>query len=208
MSYTDQDRLTALAGVYQAAWCAEGIARRGMADSDSVETCINSIFQTDADEVAAVFGGLAHVASGLRQFVNQMEGYGKRDMDLTRYVIALLQLQHKLRANPAMLEQIGDSIDTARGRLEHYHLLHANILAQLAETYSNTISNLQPRIMVRGEPLHLQNPDNQNKIRALLLAGVRAAILWHQTGGRRRHILFSRKRLLETGRTMLNNIHA
>ncbi len=179
-----------------------------MADSDAMQTCIDSLFQTDAPDVPSVFGGLEHVAAGLRQFVNQMEGYGKRDMDLTRYVIALLQLQHKLRANPAMLEHIADNIKIAQGRLQHFPLLHENILAQLAETYSKTVSQLQPRIMVRGEPLHLQNPDNQNKIRALLLSGVRSAILWHQVGGRRRHILFSRKRLLACGRQLINGLNA
>jgi high frequency lysogenization protein len=50
--------------------------------------------------------------------------------------------------------------------------------------------------MVRGEPVYLQNPDNQNRIRALLLAGVRAAWLWRQVGGSRWKILFARKRLL------------
>ena len=70
-----------------------------------------------------------------------------------------------------------------------------NILAGLADIYSTTISTLSPRIMVRGEPLHLQNPENINRIRALLLAGIRSAMLWRQCGGRRLQILLGRKRL-------------
>ncbi|MGH8570919.1 MAG: DUF489 family protein, partial [Gammaproteobacteria bacterium] len=34
------------------------------------------------------------------------------------------------------------------------------------------------------------------KIRAVLLAGVRAAMLWHQIGGRRWHLPVFRKRIL------------
>ena len=49
--------------------------------------------------------------------------------------------------------------------------------------------------MVRGEPLHLQNPENVNRIRALLLAAIRSAMLWRQCGGRRLHILLGRKKL-------------
>ena len=206
MSYSDQDRILALAGCFQAAWCAQGIARRGMADSAAMETSVHSLFQTDASDVPGVFGGAERVAPGLRQFINQIRGNNRRDMELSRYVIALMQLERKLASDPTMLQRIAAGIENARSRLDHFHLLHPNILAQLADIYSETISTLQPRIMVNGEPLHLQNPDNQNKIRALLLAGVRSAMLWFQVGGRRRHILFGRRRLVMTAEEMLNEL--
>jgi high frequency lysogenization protein len=76
-------------------------------------------------------------------------------------------------------------------------MLHPNLLAHLADIYSRTLSQLQPRIMVRGESNYLQNPDNQNRIRSLLLAGVRAAWLWRQVGGNRWKILFGRHKLLD-----------
>lgn len=200
--------MIALAGVYQAAWCAQGIARRGMADTDAIEVCIHSIFQTEADDVPAVFGGFTRIAPGLRQFVKQLRGGDGRDIELTRYVIALLQLERKLNANSAMLQQIGEGIGSARSRMEHFPLLHGNILAQLSDIYSQTVSTLQPRIMVRGEALHLQNPDNQNRVRSLLLAGIRAAMLWYQVGGRRRQILFRRRRMLETAEELLRQVTA
>jgi high frequency lysogenization protein len=51
------------------------------------------------------------------------------------------------------------------------------VVACLAETYSETVSTLSPRIMVTGEPNLLNRPEIANRIRALLLAGVRAAVL-------------------------------
>jgi len=206
MAYTYQDRIIALAGVYQAVWCAQGIARRGMADSDAMTTCIGSIFHTDAADVPSVFDGIPGIAPGLRQIIHQLKGGERRDVELTRHVIALTHLERKLARDPAMLEQIGAGIENARSRLENYHLLHVNILAQLADIYSQTISTLQPRIIVRGEALHLQNPDNANKIRALLLGGIRAAWLWYQVGGRRLHMPFQRQRMLNTAEALLNEI--
>ncbi len=203
MKYSEEDRLTALAGIYQAAWCAQNVARRGMADGRAMETCIHSVFQTDARDVAEVFGGTEQIAPGLRQCVHQLRGGGGRDLELTRYFIALLQLERKLASDPAMQKRIGDGIDAARTRLAHFNLLHGNILAHLADIYSSTVSTLKPRIMVRGEALHLQNPDNANKIRALLLAGIRAAWLWRQTGGRRRQFLLQRNGLLAAADRML-----
>jgi high frequency lysogenization protein len=206
MAYSERDRMIALAGIYQAAWCAQGIARRGMADSDAMAACIGSIVNTDAEDVPSVFGGIRGIAPGLRQFIHQLKGGNRRDVELTRYVIALMHLERKLAGNPEMTKVIGEGIENARIRLEHFHLLHGNILAQLADIYSQTISNLQPRIIVHGEALHLQNPDNANKIRTLLLAGIRAAWLWHQVGGRRRHILLWRRRMLETAGALLDEI--
>ena len=40
------------------------------------------------------------------------------------------------------------------------------------------------------------NPDNANKVRAILLAGIRAAVLWTQCGGSRWQVLFKRSALL------------
>ena len=50
---------------------------------------------------------------------------------------------------------------------------------------------------MQGEPARLQDEDNAARIRALFLAGVRAAFLWHQLGGRRWRLLFQRKQQLE-----------
>jgi high frequency lysogenization protein len=143
------------------------------------------------------------VSLGARQLIGQLTGDVKRNSELTRYAIQLLQLERKLSRNPAMLKRISEGIALARSRLEHFPMLHPNILAQLAELYSNTVSRLQPRIIVHGEPLHLQNPENVNRIRSLLLAGIRAAILWRQTGGSRWHLLFSRGRLLAEARALV-----
>jgi high frequency lysogenization protein len=203
---SDRDRCIALAGVFQGATLAQQIARLGIVDSVAMEASIHSLFQIDAASVEAVYGGLSGIAFGLGELQRQLT---RRDADLietTRYVIALLHLERKLSRRGALLERIQQDIRSAENRLEHFPLLHANILAQLADTYSNTISTLKPRIMVRGEPLHLQNSDNVNRIRSLLLAGIRSAMLWRQCGGNRLHILFARKHLLRQCQTLLQQI--
>lgn len=193
--YSDLDRVTALAGIYQAATLAQQIARRGMADSDAMEASVFSLFQVDAESVPAVFGGRKGVAAGLRQLHAHLGGDAARDLELTRHVVALMQLERKLSRSPDKLQHIRRALATAKQRLEHFSMLHNNILAQIAELYVEVVSPMQPRIIVRGEALHLQNPDNQNKIRTLLLAGIRAAMLWRQIGGRRKQLLLSRRRI-------------
>jgi len=195
MAYSDRDRLIALAGIYQAVHCVVRIARQGSVDTAAVEPCLFSLFQVDADTVASVFGPPGAVSVGARQIVEQMPSQSERDMELTRYVITLIKLEQRLAARRDLLAAIRAGIDEATVMLERRSLLDPAIFAHIADLYAKTISSLQPRIMVRGEPLHLNNQDNQNRIRALLLAGIRSAMLWRQTGGSRWQILFGRRRL-------------
>jgi high frequency lysogenization protein len=77
------------------------------------------------------------------------------------------------------------------------------VIGNLADTYKQTLSTLSFRIKVAGNPQILQNSHNANKVRALLLAGIRAAILWRQVGGRRWHLLFNRKRYIKDAQGLL-----
>jgi high frequency lysogenization protein len=203
MAHDNQDRVTALAGVYQAVACVTRIARTGSADVAAMEPCIYSLFQVDAPTVAAVYGPPGAMANGARQIIAQLTGKPERNLELTRYVVTLLKLERNLARRPDLLERIGQGIETAIQKREHFGLLHPNLLAHFAEIYSDSISQMQPRILVRGEPLHLQNPDNQSRIRALLLAGIRSARLWRQVGGSRLRLLLGHKQLLQDTRHYL-----
>ena len=198
----ERDRCIALAGLFQSAELASQVARRGIADTAAMEASVHSLFQIDAESVEEVYTGLSGVNVGLKVISNQLAGQKRRSIEVTRYVVSLLHLERKLSKRPAMLNQIGEGIQLAADRLDHFHLLHPNILAGLADIYSNTISQLRPRIMVHGDPLYLQNPENINRVRTLLLAGIRSARLWRQCGGRRLQILFGRKHLLDTARSL------
>jgi high frequency lysogenization protein len=70
------------------------------------------------------------------------------------------------------------------------------VIAAVATCYQETLSTLKFRIQVRGDARYLRDPEVASKIRAVLLAGVRAAMLWHQIGGRRWHLPVFRKRIL------------
>ena len=198
MNYTIRDRCIALAGVFQACALVQQIATRGMANSAVIETSIESLFRFDASTTEDVFGGIAGISTGLRTLRQQLSNSrNHRDMDITRYVISLLVLERNLRRNPATLDTITSRLKDIESSLEYFALGHDNTFAKLGALYQDTISTLGPRIMVSGEQLHLGNAGNASKIRALLLAGIRSAVLWRQCGGSRWQILFSRKKYLQ-----------
>lgn len=203
MAYTEQDKVIALAGIYQATLCVQQIARQGRVDTDLMEPCVYSLFQTNADCVYEIFGAPGSVGPGMKELLGQLTSKQPRQMELTRYAIGLLKLEQVLSGRSKMVETIARGIEDARAKLDYFPMLHPNLLAHLADIYSRTASQLQPRIMVQGDPRFLQIPDNQNRIRALLLAGVRSAWLWRQIGGSRWKILFGRGQLLAAARDYL-----
>ncbi|MDH5230485.1 MAG: DUF489 family protein, partial [Gammaproteobacteria bacterium] len=80
---------------------------------------------------------------------------------------------------------------------------HENVVANLAGIYTDTISTIPPRIVVSGEQGYLNNTENANKVRALLLALMRSAILWKQKGGRRWHVLLKRGKIMAAAKNLL-----
>ena len=123
--------------------------------------------------------------------------------ELTKYIINLLTLERKLSSRRDSLSQLGDRITTLDRQTQHFELLDDQMISNIASVYLDVISPLGPRIQVSGNPEQLKQTHVQNKVRAVLLAGIRGTVLWRQVGGKRRHLLFSRKRLLEQAKIIL-----
>ncbi|QKT02372.1 high frequency lysogenization protein HflD [Ectothiorhodospiraceae bacterium 2226] len=200
-----RNRTLALAGVFEAVQLVQQVARRGMTDSAALERVLHTLFELNPPEdVALVYGGVGALQQGLCGLVDQLQGRKDAEaMEVTRYAISVVHLERRLAKQPAMLARIAEGLEAARGQANHFGLTHANVLANLASIYSDTVSQLTPRVMVSGEHGHLQHPDNVNKVRALLLAAMRSAVLWRQCGGRRWQLIFRRGEYVQQARQLL-----
>ena len=191
------NRIIALAGLYQCVELVIELAWHGHAKSDPFDVCLKSLFKLDADSYDDVYGGRDGIELGLTVLKSVLNKQGKsHTMERTRYSVMLLFLEKKLRKNAKHMKMIKDGIGAVSAQLAHFELTHANIVSQLAEIYRQAISPLGPKIIVNGEQSYLANPDIANRIRTLLLAGIRAAVLWHQAGGNRWRLLFERNAIL------------
>lgn len=185
----------ALAGIAQASYLVDQLATTGSADNTAMESSIGSLLKIDADSVSDVYGGLAGIELGLRQFEKQITGRDIAHPQQARYSASLVFLERQLANRPEMLQSIHSGIEKAQNQAQHFGPMHENVMASLGDLYHNTISTITPRIMVNGEPEYLSNPNIVNKIRTLLLAGIRSALLWRQCGGARWKFLLFRKKL-------------
>ena len=192
----------ALAGMFQTADLVQQIACKGLFDQAPFEASIQSLLEVDASSVEAVYGGLSGIKTGLQVLCGQL-GAGQRNMEVMHYVLGMIILERKLMKKEDMLASIKGGIESAQAQTEMYAVAHPNVIVYLANLYINTLSTLDFRIKVNGERRFLDNQNNADKIRALLLAGVRSTVLWRQKGGRRFQFLFSRGKILRTAQLLL-----
>lgn len=191
------DQTIALAGIAQAAALVHQLATTGAAETYAMEASIGSVLKNnaDADTVLEFYGGLAGLKLGMEQLKQHMSGYKPSNVEQARYAAALIFLGKQLAKQPKMIQTISAGVDKAQMQVAHFGLLHDNVLANLADIYSNTLSKLQPKIMVNGDAQYLTNPHTADKIRACLLAGIRSVFLWRQYGGARWKFLLYRRKI-------------
>ncbi len=211
MPFTSTDRMIALAGLFQAVKLVQQVANSGNIDQQDFETCIHSIFLTDVDRAEDAYDDRSRLRTGFRILIEQLGGRVEpsadnhpKDLQITKYAAGVMVLERRLRKKPDMLKAVADGIERVHGQLAHFPEGHDNIVASLAHVYSETISTLKPRIMVQGEHVYISNPNHANRIRSLLLAAIRAAVLWRQCGGTRWQLLFQRKALLGDAQSVLS----
>lgn len=204
MSQSIHDQTLALAGVFQAANLVQQIANNGSCNESSLETCLRSLFATDPANTLDVYGGeLADIREGLLTLSTVLSEQSKQqDIEVLRYVLNLIQLESKLNRHNDVLQVIGSRIDQARHTASHFGYIHSNLISNLASIYTDTISTFRLRIKVSGNPSLLQRDENAAKVRALLLAGIRSAVLWRQSGGRRWQLVLSRRKVIEHAREL------
>jgi high frequency lysogenization protein len=196
----------ALAGIAQAAALVQQLATKGTCDQEALNASIGSVLKIDSGSVLDVYGGLNGLKIGLKQLQSQMSGYRVDNPEQARYAATLVFLEKQLSSRKDLLDSIRSGIEKAQAQSEHFGVLHENVLANLGEVYHSTVSTLQPRIMVNGEQVYLSRPDTVNKIRALLLAGIRSVILWKQCGGARWKFIFYRKKIQKELENLLKQV--
>lgn len=205
MSRSLHDQTLALAGLFQAAALVHQVAHKGTCNEESMETCIRSLFATDPASTLDVYGGeLSDIREGLEALSTSLAQQSRpQDVEIIRYVLNLIQLESQLRRKPDMLDVIGNRIDQARHTAGHFGYVHSNLIGNLASIYGDTISTFRLRIQVSGNPQVLQQDENAAKVRALLLAGIRSAVLWRQSGGHRWQLIFKRTTVIQHARELL-----
>lgn len=190
----------ALAGLFQSLEQVQYCARGGaLSNPDAMRVVLESVMRIDAADTQSVYGDLAALRPGLSLLAQHLARHMNAALhEQTRYAASLMGLERRLVKSTTVAAQLTGAlreIDSARGE----HAIDSPwVVQQLAGAYSQHVSTLVPRVMISGEPIHLKTADNADRIRALLLAGLRATVLWRQCGGTQIKLLLLRKPMQRT----------
>jgi Uncharacterized protein involved in purine metabolism len=80
----NEERVLALAGVFQACSLAQQLANDGRCDEAAMEASVASVFRIDAPSVVAVYGNVSSLRLGLRSLIAQLDE-SDRDMSVTAW---------------------------------------------------------------------------------------------------------------------------
>ncbi|MCD1599205.1 high frequency lysogenization protein HflD [Rheinheimera aquimaris] len=197
-------QIIALAGLCQALKLVQQVARSTEQDKAALQVMLNSVAVIDAEQPLSIYGdNAANLATGLKLIVDQLGDKPQKDVELTRYIVGVLALERRLHKNAGNLKQLGDKLQHLQRQLQHFAVTDDNMLASLADIYSACISSLGGRIQIYGQPELLKQQSVQHKVRALLLAAIRSAVLWRQAGGSRLNFIFKRRKLVAQAKQML-----
>ena len=197
------NRTMAFAGILQAIAQVQHLARHGELDNAELAASLNTILVTNPDNTADVYQDKIVLQKGYKLILNQLGDSSQKDVEITRYLVGVLALERKLVRSNSGLGMLAERINQVNRQLHHFAITDEQVVANLASIYSDIISNLGPKIQISGNPVCLQRPIVQHKIRALLLAAIRSAVLWRQLGGKRRHLVFARKAIVDTAKKSL-----
>lgn len=200
--YNFSDSVIALAAVCQAINCVKDISKTGQTDSIDMEIMIESLLTTESDSTEAIYKSHKYLTVGFQNLVQQLSG-PKTDADFSRYLVSILGLQKRFLNDSNMQQVMSSRISQAKRLYDYQEDIDQDLIEQLAHIYKDTISTYPTKIQVTGNSKYLQQAANQAKIRTLLLAAIRAAVLWHQVGGKKRHFIFSKSKMIDTAKAFL-----
>ncbi len=203
----EQERLIALAGIFEAAALVDRIAKTNQAQEAPVACLLNSLLIRNPKNTLEVYGGdHFNLRNGLKMLAGALERNPvELPREALRYSVGIMELQKQLAKRPDMLELIGQRLTSIEQQAQLFGIAHDNVVSAFAALYQETLSTFKLRLQIHGEMQFLQNPRNAERIRALLLAGIRSATLWRQLGGNRWQLFFSRRKILNDAYALLRS---
>ena len=202
-----ENQTMALAGLFQCAALIEQLATSGDINQAAFDCSFDSLFAFDVETTLDVFGDLAGISRGLNVLSKYLGGGSRQSgKHIAYYVLSMLKIAARLHADKEMANEIQTNLQKIELRSREFDLSKNTIIAKIDGVYQNSVSTINPRILVRGEQNYLSNNDNASKIRTLLLAGIRAAVLWNQLGGSKWKLLFFRKKYVQTAKQLLGSL--
>ncbi len=209
----DNDKVLALAGLVQAGKLVTQLATEPEHDRQAMRASAGSLLVMHPDNLEEIFGGTEGLRLGLQTMADLFRGKGLQSIvakEMIRYLMSMDQLAHRLQRSGQTqtviekgLYELNIAFASGDDQPEVPESEQEAFFTRVSTLYQKSLSQLEPKIIVRGAKGCLQDDASVVRVRSALFAGVRAAFLWHQQGARRWHLLFSRRAYAERAAQLL-----
>ena len=187
----EKQRSIAIAALTQVAYLIESIAQEGKCDSVQFKVSLDALLDRHYTENRAFSVGSIK-AKQLLQGTEII--YAKK---ILAHTASLISIEKKLSKQPDTLKHIAIGMERIQKQSHFFgDPCHENIISGIAHLYGETISTIQPRIIIRGKPEYLKQKHHTEQVRCLLFSGIRAAYVWRTHGGNPMRLIFGRKKLI------------
>ena len=199
-----QSRIIALAAAAQCLAAIRQIAIEGsLRDNKQVQRLFTNVLDLNPSSLEQRYPDQAELHWGLQTLLQQIGPSQHKDLEISRYIVALMALERRLAKDPTSITKLTERLQQIQRQRDTFNFTNETIVASMAGVYSDIISPLSKAIKITGKPDHLKQPHVQHQIRALLLAALRNVVLWRQHGGLRRHFIFSRQHMIGAANQLL-----
>ena len=190
-----------LGAIYQACNEIKKIAWQGEININTIEPLINSVYQITSENIDDIYINIKRLNTGLDFLRRQLVGDAfSRDAEVIRYFEALGILIKNMNKKEDIFNKLRQQLTQQTMAVEKGNLDdHALFLSNL---YLNTVSKVEPRIIVNGDNKYLTDSKNAAMIRSLLLCAIRSYILWQQSGGSKFRIFIFKKKIAKLAVTL------
>ena len=200
-----ESQTLALAGMFQAAVLIEELAQQGQCQGTAYDCSLDSLFTFDVATPRDVFGDIYCLRRGFEAIGAYLGGQSRDDgRNIAYYVLSMLKLGNRVLRDDTLGQALQQGLQNIERDVDEFDMPRASMNSKIDGLYQREISQLTPQVMVRGEERHLRDTDIAARIRTLLLAGIRAAVLWRQLGGSKWRLFIGRKRYLAASRKFLS----
>jgi high frequency lysogenization protein len=200
-----ENQTLALAGMFQSATLLDELALHGNCDAPEFDCCFDSLFTIDADTPREALGDLGCLSRGFTALSDYLGGENRSPgRNIAYYLLSMVKLSSQILRDDNLAEALLKGLRRIESDRIDFDMSRHSVIHKIDGLYQDCISKLSPRIIVRGEQSYLRNDDNAAKVRVLLLAGIRAAVLWQQLGGNRWSMFWSRKKYVATAKKFLS----
>lgn len=206
----------ALAALFQSAAQIQRIARLGTVDEKAIAPLMRALVITNPQTIDEIYDP-KKVLPGLNQLLTSLypkEATQPKNAELIKVGFSIMGLASSLEKQDPVLKQLDHEVDVLRENVLTLHpdyesasesiLMDYDVIKLYSKIYSSLISPNFPKLIIYGEESFLRRPELQEMIRALLLSGIRASILWNQVGGKRYTLMFRYKDIIECAREVIS----